>query len=127
MKEDSVARHPAAVYRRFKRNGNFDFMIFAYNAKLNEKGATDLAVQTQIYADNKLIVATPLKNFQSRSHQALCASRRIEQGFQIFALTPITFPQLVVQRIVSFEFRQESGARRFQDSKFGCQIESKII
>jgi VWFA-related protein len=80
-KEDSVARHPAAVYRRFKRQGNFDFMIFAYNAKPNEKGATDLAVQTQIYTSNKLVVATPLKNFQQTgqpgSNQAVPASEGI--------------------------------------------------
>ncbi|MDQ3014073.1 MAG: VWA domain-containing protein, partial [Acidobacteriota bacterium] len=62
-KDDSVARYPVPVYRRFKRQGSFDFMIFAYNAKLNEKGATDLAVQTQIYASDKLLLATPLKNF----------------------------------------------------------------
>lgn len=79
-KEDSVARHPAAVYRRFKRNGNFDFMIFAYNAKPNEKGATDLALQTQIYSGNKLVVATPLKNFQQSEavgNQAVPASEGI--------------------------------------------------
>jgi len=68
-KDDSVARHPAVVYRRFKRSGSFDFMIFAYNAKLNEKGATDLAIQTQIYAGDKLLLATPLKNFADTNKQ----------------------------------------------------------
>lgn len=69
-KEDSIARYPVPVYRRFKRNGSFDFMLFAYNAKRNEKGATDLAVQTQIYAGDKLLLATPLKNFADIGKQA---------------------------------------------------------
>ncbi|MEO6725298.1 MAG: hypothetical protein ABIU20_01025, partial [Blastocatellia bacterium] len=68
-KDDSVARHPAPVYRRFKREGSFDFMVFAYNASRNEKGATDLAVQTQIYAGDKLLLATPLKNFADTGKQ----------------------------------------------------------
>ncbi|MGE0886190.1 MAG: VWA domain-containing protein [Blastocatellales bacterium] len=54
---------PKQIYRRFKRNGSFDFMIFAYNAKLDEKGEMDLAIQTQVYSGNKLILATPLKSF----------------------------------------------------------------
>lgn len=63
MKNDSVARHPAQVYHQFKRGGSFDFMVFAYNAKPNEQGATDLAVQSQIFSGNKLLLATPLRNF----------------------------------------------------------------
>ncbi len=62
-KDDPVVRYPVPVYRRFRRSGSFDFMIFAYNAKRNEKGVTDMAVQTQIYAGDKLLMATPLKNF----------------------------------------------------------------
>ena len=52
---------PPLVFRRFKNGTAFDFMIFAYNAKPNEKGATDVAIQTQVYQENKLVVATPLK------------------------------------------------------------------
>jgi len=69
-KEDSVARYPVPVYRRFKRSGGFNFLIFAYNAKRNEKGATDLAIQTQIYASDKLVLATPLKNFAEAEKQS---------------------------------------------------------
>jgi hypothetical protein len=69
-KEDSVVRYPVPVYRRFKRSGGFNFLIFAYNAKRNEKGATDLAIQTQIYAGDKLVLATPLKNFAETEKQS---------------------------------------------------------
>jgi VWFA-related protein len=69
-KEDSVVRYPVPVYRRFKRSGSFIFMIFAYNARRNEKGATDLAIQTQIYAGDKLLLATPLKNFADTEKQS---------------------------------------------------------
>ncbi|MFN0108279.1 MAG: VWA domain-containing protein [Blastocatellia bacterium] len=58
---------PQIVYRRFKSGDTLDFMVFAYNAKLNDKGATDLAIQTQVYSGKKLIVATPVKNFLTDS------------------------------------------------------------
>jgi len=61
---------PAVVYRRFKSGSTFDFMVFAYNATPDAKGTTDLAVQTQIYSGNQLVVATPLKNFVTDSQQA---------------------------------------------------------
>jgi len=57
----------AKISRRFKRNSNFDFMVFAYNAKTDEKGATDLTVQTQIHAEGKVILATPLKSISYQS------------------------------------------------------------
>jgi hypothetical protein len=53
----------AKISRRFKRDSGFDFMIFAYNAGKDAKGATDLVVQTQIYIGGKVLLATPLKNF----------------------------------------------------------------
>lgn len=82
IKEDSVARYPAQVYHRFKRKGSFEFMIFAYNAKLNEKGAADLAVQTQIYSGDKLVLATPPRNIQeTNSGQAAVNS----EGFPYLA------------------------------------------
>ncbi|HMV83339.1 MAG TPA: VWA domain-containing protein [Blastocatellia bacterium] len=83
--DDSVARHPATVYRRFKRKGNFDFMIFAYNAKLNEKGAADLALQTQIYSGNKLVLATPLKNFQQSEQSGSSQGIPASEGFPYLA------------------------------------------
>lgn len=62
---------PAVVYRRFKSGGTFDFMVFAYNARLNDKNSTDLAIQTQVYSGNNLIVATPLKNFQTETESGV--------------------------------------------------------
>lgn len=69
-KSENRNPRPTIVYRRFKANSSFDFMVFAYNAKPNDKGATDLAIQTQVYSGNQLIVATPLKNFQADSEPA---------------------------------------------------------
>jgi VWFA-related protein len=59
-------QQPAAGYqmqvtsptRRFKRNTNLDFLVFAYNAR-NDKGPPDLVLQPQVYAGSKLILATP--------------------------------------------------------------------
>lgn len=67
--ENQSSGRPAVVYRRFKSGSTFDFMVFAYNALANDKGATDLAIQTQVYSGNKLIVATPLKNFSADGQQ----------------------------------------------------------
>lgn len=50
------------IYRRFARGAQFDFMIFAYNAKLDAKGAADVIVQVQVYAGSKLVFAAPPRN-----------------------------------------------------------------
>lgn len=63
--ENQFGGKPPVVFRRFKNGTTFDFMVFAYNATLGGKGSTDLAIQTQVYQENKLIVATPLKGFLS--------------------------------------------------------------
>jgi VWFA-related protein len=44
---------------RFQRGGAVDFMVFAYNAKI-EKNTADLVVQSQIFAGSKLVFASPL-------------------------------------------------------------------
>lgn len=51
------------VYRRFPQQGNLDFLVFAYNAKIGENGLPDAAIQTQLYAGSKLIYASPLGAF----------------------------------------------------------------
>lgn len=51
------------VYRRFPHQGNLDFLVFAYNAKIGENGLPDAAIQTQLYAGSKLIYASPLAAF----------------------------------------------------------------
>jgi VWFA-related protein len=58
---------PPKVYRRFKRNTKLDFMIFAYNAMVDDKGTTDLAVQSQIHLGGKVLLATPLRSFMEQT------------------------------------------------------------
>ncbi len=53
----------ALVYRRFPHQGNLDFLVFAYNAKIGENGLPDAAIQTQLYAGSRLIYASPLGAF----------------------------------------------------------------
>lgn len=79
--QQQTSGRPPIVYRRFKNGSSFDFLIFAYNAAADTKGATDLAIQTQIYSGNKLIIATPLKNFQTDSQLSAQASQS-EQAAQ---------------------------------------------
>lgn len=55
---------PAQISHRFARGSKFDFTLFAYNPKVSDKGAIDVAIQTQIYAANKLVMATPLTPLQ---------------------------------------------------------------
>ena len=67
--DEQASVRPAVVYRRFKSGSTFDFMVFAYNATSDAKGATDLAIQTQVYSGNQLVVATPVKNFSNDTQQ----------------------------------------------------------
>jgi VWFA-related protein len=50
---------PSSAARRFKRGGAVDFMVFAYNARI-EKNVTDLVIQSQVYSGSKLVYASPL-------------------------------------------------------------------
>jgi VWFA-related protein len=45
--------------RRFKSGGKIDFLVFAYNGKI-EKGAPDLVIQSQVYSGSKLVYASPV-------------------------------------------------------------------
>jgi len=45
--------------RRFKRGGKIDFLVFAYNGKI-EKGTPDLVIQSQVFSGSKLVYASPL-------------------------------------------------------------------
>ena len=53
----------AIVYRRFARKGHLEFLVFAYNAGIGEKGVPDAAIQSQVYAGNQLVIASPLNPF----------------------------------------------------------------
>jgi VWFA-related protein len=106
---------PAIVYRRFKSGGTFDFMVFAYNAKPNDKGATDLAIQTQVYSGNNLIVATPLKNFQTDSDSATGQQPTATEGgspyMARFALEKFT-PGEYELRLVVIDRNAKTSAKR---------------
>jgi VWFA-related protein len=53
----------AIVYRRFARQGHLEFLVFAYNAGVGEKGLPDAAIQSQVYAGSQLVIASPLNPF----------------------------------------------------------------
>jgi VWFA-related protein len=48
-----------SVTRKFKRDSELDFLIFAYNAQRDKK-PPDLVIQPQVYAGSKLVLATPV-------------------------------------------------------------------
>lgn len=94
--------HPRQIYRRFKRNGSFDFMVFAYNAKPDEKGEMDLAVQTQVYSGGKLILATPLKNFLG-SIEAIASAGNNKSDGQSGQIDAQRLPYLARLQLDAFE------------------------
>ena len=50
---------PSSATRRFKKDGAVDFMVFAYNAKV-EKNSADLVIQSQVFSGSKLVYASPI-------------------------------------------------------------------
>jgi VWFA-related protein len=50
---------PSSATRRFKKGGAVDFMVFAYNAKV-EKNTADLVIQSQVFSGSKLVYASPI-------------------------------------------------------------------
>jgi len=50
---------PSSATRRFKKDGAVDFMVFAYNAKV-EKNTADLVIQSQVFSGSKLVYASPV-------------------------------------------------------------------
>ncbi|HEX2488691.1 MAG TPA: VWA domain-containing protein [Blastocatellia bacterium] len=50
---------PSSATRRFKKDGAIDFMVFAYNAKV-EKNTADLVIQSQVFSGSKLVYASPI-------------------------------------------------------------------
>jgi hypothetical protein len=57
--EEGYKLRPSTARRRFKSGSKLDFLIFAYNAKV-EKGSPDVVVQSQVYSGSKLVYASPL-------------------------------------------------------------------
>ena len=50
---------PSSATRRFKQDGAVDFVVFAYNAKV-EKNTADLVIQSQVFSGSKLVSASPV-------------------------------------------------------------------
>jgi VWFA-related protein len=50
---------PSSAARRFKKGAAIDFMVFAYNAKV-EKNTADLVIQSQVFSGSKLVYASPI-------------------------------------------------------------------
>ncbi len=65
--EDALSPLPAKVYRRFRRDSRCDFLVFAYNAQLNPRGSTSLVIQSQVYAGDKLVLATPVQRITEQN------------------------------------------------------------
>ncbi len=62
--KEETAPIPSQVARRFKLGTSFDFSLFAYNAKADKQGATDLVVQSQLFSGSKVIYASPLAKME---------------------------------------------------------------
>ena len=62
--KQETAPIPTQVARRFKLGTAFDFSLFAYNAKADKQGATDLVVQSQLFSGSKVIYASPLSKIE---------------------------------------------------------------
>lgn len=66
--EDKAASYqpgPAKASRRFKHGTSMDFVVMAYNAKADDKGDTDLVIQSQVFSGSKLIFASPLSKIDT--------------------------------------------------------------
>jgi len=59
LAQNGYTPQPSSATRRFKKGGAIDFMVFAYNAKV-EKNSVDLVIQSQVYSGSKLVYASPL-------------------------------------------------------------------
>lgn len=59
LAQNGYTPQPSTAKRRFKTGGAVDFMVFAYNAKVENK-SVDLVIQSQVYAGSKLVHASPL-------------------------------------------------------------------
>lgn len=64
VEDQQAISMPTQISRRFPRGSQFDFTIFAYNPKVNDKGNIDVVIQTQLYVANKLVMATPPSQMQ---------------------------------------------------------------
>jgi VWFA-related protein len=68
--QNGYAPRPSSATRRFKRGSAVDFLVFAYNAKV-EKNTADLVIQSQVYSGSKLVYASPLAKMNASQNADL--------------------------------------------------------
>lgn len=56
--ESEYKPRPSSASRKFKSGSDMDFLVFAYNPKV-EKNSVDLIIQSQVFAGSKLVYASP--------------------------------------------------------------------
>ena len=50
---------PLQPVRQFKHGASLDFLLFAYNAQMNEQGVGNLLIQIKVFSRNKVIYTAP--------------------------------------------------------------------
>ena len=60
VEDASAVPKPTQISRHLKTGSNVDFTVFAYNGKRNDKGETDLVIQSQIMTGSRVVFASPL-------------------------------------------------------------------
>jgi VWFA-related protein len=89
----------SSATRRFKKDGAVDFMVFAYNAKV-EKNTADLVIQSQVFSGSKLVYASPIAKMiipESVDLQRIPYAARI--SLDEFNLGPYELRVVVIDRL----------------------------
>ena len=90
---------PSSATRRFKTGSLLDFMVFAYNAKV-EKNTVDLVIQSQVFSGSKLVYASPLAKMgvpQNPDLQRIPYAARV--SLEGFTPGPYELRLLVIDRL----------------------------
>src|SRR5262245_1879562 len=90
---------PSSATRRFKKGGAVDFMVFAYNAKV-EKNAADLVIQSQVFSGSKLVYASPIAKMtipESTDLQRIPYAARV--SLEEFSPGPYEMRVVVIDRL----------------------------
>jgi VWFA-related protein len=89
----------SSATRRFKKDGAMDFMVFAYNAKV-EKNTADLVIQSQVFSGSKLVYASPIAKMtipESTDLQRIPYAARI--SLEEFTPGPYELRVVVIDRL----------------------------
>jgi len=92
-------QQPTSATRRFKKDGAVDFVVFAYNAKV-EKNTVDLVIQSQIFSGSKLVYASPVAKMtipESADMQRIPYAARI--SMENFNAGPYELRLVVIDRL----------------------------